>query len=119
MLLKHSACIETDWQTQPYKSKRGPFRILFTLRRKKGGFLALKMQYMISSVVINVLRWGCMFQVAALKGHWQGEAECYFEAAGEMCRHLAIYIQADLPLIVNNFTGAHFSTSAGKYHVFQ
>lgn len=31
----------------------------------------------------------------------------------------AVYIQAGLPLIANGFTGAYFSTSAGRYYISQ
>lgn len=40
--------------------------------RKERGVLALEMQCVVSAAVINVLRRGCVFQVAALRGHMTG-----------------------------------------------
>lgn len=103
----------------PHKSKRGPFRILFTLSRKKGGFWRWKCNAWFQQWLLTFLDGGVYFRWQPLGVIRQGAAECYFEAARKICRHVAIYIPADSPLIANNFTGAYFSTSAGRYYSFQ
>lgn len=79
------------------------------------------MQCVISAVVISVLRWWwCWgFRSQLFRVRMQRATECYFEAARKICGYVAVYIQADLPLIANNFTETCFSTSAGRYYTFQ
>lgn len=77
------------------------------------------MHRMILAVVINVLRWKGW--VPALGSHRAGSSWILFwgrqkDLPAHWCP-FAVQVQADLPLITNDFTGAYFSTSAGRYYI--
>lgn len=66
---------------------------------------------------------GGVIQVTAFRGYEVGSSWLLFWdfqkiLQADRCTSAA-YVQVGLPLIANDFTGAYFSTSAGRYYISQ